>query len=97
MRYNKKYTKEEAINAAKKLIKEVNIIEDEFGMSFNSDTNIYLTFKSNDVGKVWDYVSLGWVGDGTPIRVIEEEKMREALKQKALNKLTEEERELLGL
>lgn len=67
-------------------------------MTFNSDTgDVYLSFKSNDDDKVWDSISLGWKGDGSGIKVIEEIKIKEKIRQSALDKLTEEERELLGL
>ena len=56
-----------------------------------------LSFKSNDDDKVWDSISLGWKGDGSGISVIEEIKIKEKIRQSALDKLTEEERELLGL
>ena len=67
-------------------------------MTFNSDTgDVYLSFKSNDDDKVWDSISLGWKGDGSGIKVIEEIKIKETIRQSALDKLTEAERELLGL
>jgi hypothetical protein len=92
-----KYTKKEAIVIANEFITEVNKLEKKYNMTFNSDTgDVYLSFKSNDDGKVWDSISLGWKGDGSGISVIEEIKIKEKIRQ-ALDKLTYEERELLGL
>jgi hypothetical protein len=93
-----KYTKKEAIVIANEFITEVNKLEKKYNMTFNSDTgDVYLSFKSNDDDKVWDSISLGWKGDGSGIKVIEEIKIKEKIRQSALDKLTEEERELLGL
>ena len=92
-----KYTKKEAIVIANEFITEVNKLEKKYNMTFNSDTgDVYLSFKSNDDDKVWDSISLGWKGDGSGISVIEEIKIKEKIRQ-ALDKLTYEERELLGL
>lgn len=91
------YNKDEAISAAKDFIREVNELEKKYGMTFNSDTgDVYLTFKTKEKGKVWDGIRLGWDGDGTSIKVIEEAKMEEQIREQALSKLTPEEREVLG-
>jgi hypothetical protein len=72
-----KYTKEEAIVIANGFITEVNKLEKKYNMSFNSDTgDVYLSFKSNEDGKVWDSISLGWKGDGTGISVMEEDYLK---------------------
>ena len=92
------YTKQEAIKIAKDFIKEVNKLEKEYGMTFNSDTgDIYFSYRSKEKNKVWDHVSLGWDGDDSGIKVIEETKIKEKIREQALNKLTDEEREVLGL
>ena len=68
-----KYTKNEALVVANEFITEVNKLEKKYNMTFNSDTgDVYLSFKSNEDGKVWDNISLGWKGDGSSISVIEE-------------------------
>ena len=89
------YTKDNAIEVAKKFIEEVNELEKKYGMSFNSDTgDIYLSFKTKESGKYWDHVNLGWVEDEKGIKVIKDE---EWIRENALNKLTIEERVALGL
>jgi len=93
-----KYTKEEAIKKANEFIEEVNKLENKYNMTFNSDTgDIYFSYKTKEKNKVWDHISLGWVGDGSGIKVVEEFKIKERIKEQALSKLTEEEREALGL
>jgi len=93
-----KYSKEEAIEIAKDFIKEVNSLEQKYNMIFSSDTgDVYLSFKTTEEGRCWDSISLGWDGDGTSIKVIEESKIKEKLKEQALAKLTDEEREALGV
>lgn len=93
-----KYTKEEAIEAANNFISEVNKLEDKYNLTFNSDTgDIYLSFKTKEKDKVWDNISLGWDGNGSGIKVIEEFKIKEKIKEQALSKLTDEERKVLGL
>lgn len=96
------YTKQEAIKVASEFIAEVNLLEKKYNMSFNSDTgDVYLSFKCKGEEKTYpDTISLGWIGDGSGIKVMEKTKealRQEALKQEALNKLTLEEREVLGL
>jgi len=94
------YRKEYAIEVAKLFLEEVQELEKKYAMNFNSDTgDIYLSFRLelNAEKKVWDTISLGWDGDGTQLKVIEEEKQKEILKQQALEKLTPEEKEALGL
>ena len=92
------YTKQEAIKIAKDFIRKVNKLEKEYDMTFNSDTgDIYFSYKSKEKNKVWDYISLGWIDDGNGIKVIEETKIKEKIREQALNKLTDEEREALGL
>ena len=93
-----KYSKEEAIKIANDFIKEVNSLEKKYNMTFNSDTgDVYFSFKTTEKNKVWDTISLGWDGDGSGIKVIEHVKLKEKLKEQALSKLTDEEREVLGL
>lgn len=92
------YTKKEAIAVAKKFIAEVNKLEKKYNMTFNSDTgDVYFSFKSKDEGKVWDNISLGWDGNGSGIKVIEEIKNKEKIRQSALKKLTKEEQDVLGI
>lgn len=93
-----KYTKNEAIEKAKEFIEKVNKLEEEYGLSFNSDEgdDIYLSFKSKE-DKKWDYIKLGWKGDGSGIKVMEVIKDKEYYKKQAISKLTKEEREALGL
>lgn len=92
------YSKEEALKKAKEFISEVNELEKKYNMSFSSDTgDVYLSFKTKEPFVVWDTISLGWDGDGSGIKVTEEAKMKERIKEQALNKLTAEEREVLGL
>lgn len=92
-----KYSKEEAIKMANNFIKEINRLEKKYNMSLNSDTgDIYLSFKTTEKNKVWDSISLGWHGDGSSIKVIEEIKMKEKLREQALSKLSFEERDALN-
>ena len=93
---NKKMNKQEAIQNAEKFLAELKKIEKTYGLSINSDTgDIYLSFKSSDE-KVWDTVSIGWLGDGSGLRVMEEHKKNKK-REEALSKLSDEEKELLGL
>ena len=91
-------TKDEAITASEELIKKINKLEKEYGLSFNSDSgDVYLSFRLE--GKHWESVELGWIGDGS-ISVTETREIKENEKKDALAKLTEptdEEKELLGL
>ena len=90
------YTKEEAINNAKLFLSEVKELEDKYAMSFNSDTgDIYLSYKSSEENKHWDNVNIGWVGDGTELKVLE--KTEADKKAEALAKLSHEDRKVLGL
>jgi hypothetical protein len=97
MEYNKLYTKEEAIQNAKIFLAEVKKLEEKHSLSFNSDTgDIYLSFKKNHTGgDQWGHVKIGWEGDGTGLKV--KEKTLEDKKKKALSKLSEEDKKLLGL
>ncbi len=93
-----KYSKEEAIKIAKDFINEVKKLQEKYNMRFNSNTgDVFFSYKTTEENKVWDTIALGWDGDGTPIKVIEEVKMIEKIKEQALNKLTTEERTVLGL
>ena len=95
---NMKYTKQEAIQAATDFIKEVNKLEIKYSMTFNSDSgDIYFSFRSKDDEKIWDTISLGWVGDGSGIKVMEKIKNKEKLRQSALSKLTDDEKEALDI
>lgn len=101
MDYTKEYTKEEAIKVAMNFMNEINKIEEKYSMSFNSDTgDIYLSFKSKDKDKYWDSISIGWDeedGDGDDSIKVTEVSRKKKLKKEALSKLTDEEREVLGL
>ena len=98
MEYTKKYTKEEAIRVANEFIEEVNKLEEKYSMNFNSDTgDVYFSFENKDKERRWGYVELGWEGDGTGIKVMEEIVDKEKIREEALNKLTDEEKEVLGL
>lgn len=97
-----KYTKEEAIKVANDFITEVNKLEKKYNITFNSDTgDVYFTFKTKvnfcQYHLVWNTISLGWSGDGSGIKVIEESYNNEKLKEQAISKLSKEEREALGL
>lgn len=92
------YTKIEAIEKAKEFIEEVNLLEKKYNLTLSSDTgDVYLNFKTKQVGKVWDTINLGWVGDGSGIKVTEVLKDDKYYKEKALSKLSEKERKALGL
>jgi len=94
----KKYSKNEAITEASNFLGEVKKITDKYNMTFNSDTgDVYLSFQSSEKGKHWDNVKIGWDGDGSGLKVKEVIKDKEYFKKQALAKLTDEERELLGL
>ncbi len=103
MEYKDTFTKEQAIDNAELFLVEVKKLEEKFSMSFNSDTgDIYLSYKPYEgvdleynKRKHWDTVKIGWIGDGTGIRVME--KKEDYKKVIALAKLTDEEKELLGL
>lgn len=93
-----KYSKEKAIKIANDFINEVNRLEKKYNMTFNSDTgDICFSFKTTEKDKVWDRISLGWDGDGSGIKVIEHTKLKEKIREQALSKLTDEERDVLGL
>lgn len=97
MEYEKKFTKQEAIDNAEKFLAEVRELEKKYSTSFNSDTgDIYLTHKSSEKGEHWGNVKIGWEGDGTGLKVME--KSRADLSRKiALAKLTKADRVALGL
>lgn len=91
------YSKEEAIKIANDFINEVNLLEKKYNMSFNSDTgDVYLSFKTTEKDKVWDSISLGWDGDGSGLKVTQKIKDIEKIKEQALSKLSDEERNALG-
>lgn len=93
-----KYSKEEAIKIANDFICEVNKLEKKYNMKINSDTgDVYLSYHPNDNKKFWDTISLGWVGDGSGIKVIDRFNTKDELVKQALSKLTDEEREALDL
>jgi hypothetical protein len=98
MEYKKTYTKEEAIQHAENFLAEVRKLEEQYSLSFNSDReDVYLSFKKNHTGSdQWGSVKIGWKGDGTGLRVMEKEFLEDK-KQKALAKLTEEDKKVLGL
>ncbi len=96
MEYKNKYTKEQAIENAKKFLEEVTLLEEKYSISFNSDKgDIYLSYQTSKKDKVWDFVNIGWTGDGTGLTVTE--KTKDVKKEEALSKLTDEDKELLGL
>ncbi len=94
-----KYTKEEAIKTANNFMFEVNKLENRYNMSFNSDSgDIYLSYKTKDkLFKVWDTIDLGWDGRGTGIKVIETYNDDNKIREIALSKLSDREKEVLGL
>ena len=47
MQYKIKYSKEEAIETSKLFLEEVRLLEEKYSISFNSDYDIYLTFKND--------------------------------------------------
>lgn len=95
MIYKTKYTKNEAIETAHLFIEELHALQDKYSMSINADENISLSYQSSKTGKYWGYVDIGWIGDGTGIKVLENVKKDKI--DKALAKLSDEEKELLGL
>lgn len=98
MNMEKKYTKKDAIEASKEFLKKVRELENEFGISFNSDEgdDFYLTYLTKDtVGKGWSTIKIGWDGDSTGLKVQEDD--TESIREQALSKLTEKELEVLGL
>ncbi len=97
----KKYTHKNAIEAANEFIDKVNKIEQEYGIKLNSDTgDIYLSYKKENPGEgnEWHHINLHWVGDGSGIKVKDVYKDEKTLRrEKALSKLTEEDKEILGI
>lgn len=71
-----KYSKEEAIKVANDFISELNKLEKKYNMTLGSDTDIFLGFKPTEKDKFWDKISIGWDGDGSGIKVIEERKKK---------------------
>lgn len=68
------YNKSEAIEASKEFLKELQVLEEKYGVSFNSDTgDVYLTYKTNEDGKFWGNIKIGWEGNGTGLKVMEPE------------------------
>jgi len=89
----------EAVKAANEFIKKVNELEEEYGLTLNSDTgDIYLSFlNSKNIQNqlpIWGHVELGWDGDGG-IKVIENKK--DEIIKIALSKLSKEEKDALGI
>jgi hypothetical protein len=97
MEYKKTYTKEEAIQHAEKFLAEVRKLEEQYSLSFNSDTgDVYLSFKKNHTGSdQWGHVKVGWEGDGTGLKVMSKKKTDKVAE--ALSKLSEEDKKVLGL
>ena len=88
------FSKREAILKAEDFLTEVKKLQDKYSLSFNSDTgDIYLSFKSSE--DKWDYINIGWEGDGTGMKVME--KTEEDIREEALSKLSDEEKKSLGL
>ncbi len=91
--------KEEAIKSAENFLKELTKLEKKYSLCLNSDTgDIYLSFrrvKTIDNLAEFDNVSIGWKGDGTGLIVTE--KTKEDYRREALSKLSEEEKEALGV
>ncbi len=93
-----KYSKVEAIENAKEFIKKVNDLEKEFGFSFNTDDDdIYLSYATKEGKPFYDTIKLGFIGDGSGIKVTERIKDKNFHKKQALSKLSKEEIEALGL
>lgn len=62
-------SEEEANKNAEAFLAEVKKLQEKYSMKLNSDTgDVYLSYKSNK-GK-WSSVKIGWVGDGTGIKVM---------------------------
>ena len=94
----KKYSKNEAIEASNEFTKKVNDLEKEFGVKIGSDTgDIYLSYKTIEGVPYWGTVKIGWVGDGSGLKVTEIVKDSDYYKKQALSKLSKEEIEALGL
>lgn len=94
----KEYTKSEAIEKSREFLNELQLLEEKYSLSLNSDTgDVYISFKKSDrtSGYYWGSVNIGWEGDGTGLKVME--KTEEDIKNEALSKLTEEERKALGV
>ena len=84
--------------ASEKFIEKVNKLEGKYGVSINSDSgDVYLSFHTKEPGKVWDHIKVGWKGDGSGLKVTEVLNDDEYYKKKALDKLSQKEKELLGL
>lgn len=76
----------------------VNKLEKKYGVTINSDEgDIYLSFKTTEKSKIWDTISIGWDGDGTDLKVTEVRKNREYYVKQALLKLSDKEKNVLGL
>ena len=97
--YMKKYTKNEAIIKSNEFIKDLIVIQEKYGMTINTDHNIYLSFLEKDKDGYVQYgsVDVGWEGDGTPIKVLDVIKDTEYHRKSALSKLSGDELSALGL
>jgi len=98
--YRRRYNREQAIEAANEFIKKVNKLEEEYALTFNTDHEIYLTYKKQEPGSEshWGYINLGWDGDGSGIKVTDVYKDAYTLRrEEALSKLTEEDKQILGI
>lgn len=92
-----KYSEEEALKKANDFITEVNILEKKYGLTFNSDSgDVYLTYQTTEKDKFWGHIDLGWDGDSSGIKV-KHKNREQKIKEEALAKLTDVEREILGL
>ena len=89
-------TKSEAIKKANEFLQKVKKLQNEYGLSFNSDTgDVYLSYQTTNTSKIWDSVKVGWKGDGSGIMVME--KSNEDYMKSGLKKLNPQERKALNL
>lgn len=93
------YNKQEAILIAIEFMDEVNKLEKKYNMSFSSDTgDIYLQYKTNEkIFRVWDTIDLGWIDGQKGLKVIENHNNDDKIREIALSKLSDKEKEVLGL
>ena len=88
-----KLTKKEAIKNTELFLEEMHKLEDEYGILLSSDEgDIYTQYLSSEENG-WKSIEIGWDGDGSPLKVMEEIDHKSI----GLSKLTEDEKEALGL
>ncbi len=89
------YSKEKAILIANEFVKGIHFLQKKYNMKLNSDCNLHLSYYNNEKPTYRESIKIGWEGDGSDLKVLE--KTKEHLRQQALSKLTNEEKEVLGL